>query len=615
MTQVIDSTPAQPPAPIVTTDLWNLRADPGHVAATADAWLAVAATVRDAHWTVETPAANLTEATWSGTAADTYRAHLHRLGNSAADTAAAAEAVGGALDRMAGALHSGQGMLDHALRSVSMSMDVQRSGGTVTFHPRADNQTPLVSAAISAAHDIRQHLDETLLDAVAAIEKARPDLAAVAAAWLAVAQGASDGWQVPPDPSGTEVVYAGNEVIVSTGSGNDTVTVGVDPATGLTVVTVNGRKYYVAAGQHVTVRTGAGDDTIEVAAGTTVGFTLLGGTGDDTITGGAGTDVVLGLSGRDRLYGKGGADRVSGGAQRDYIDGGTGDDTLAGGLGEDTVYGLDGNDQISGGEGQDYLEGGAGNDTVDGGTGNDILSGGRGDDTLRGGAGNDVMYAGLGKDSSDGGAGTDTAYGEAGDGTAGVERGITVQIKDLGSFIKVEGSPDFVARVQADLDMLRSSPDGQQMLAALDQGHRDSESGMLWWHKDGDSLTIREYNNPSDPNNSTAGHGDRTNDINYNVHLDQLTMATGVAVEGPPVAVLYHEMAHVYDYMNDTLAPGTYPGPVDAGINNLEREAAGLPIDEDGDPSTPEQFYSKHPFALTENGLREEMGAPHRDAY
>jgi Effector protein len=86
-------------------------------------------------------------------------------------------------------------------------------------------------------------------------------------------------------------------------------------------------------------------------------------------------------------------------------------------------------------------------------------------------------------------------------------------------------------------------------------------------------------------------------------------------VQGPPSAVLYHEMAHVYDYMNDTLADGAYTGSDNPGVPNREREAAGLPIDEDNDPNTPNQIYSEHPYALTENGLRDEMGAPHRDAY
>jgi hypothetical protein len=179
----------------------------------------------------------------------------------------------------------------------------------------------------------------------------------------------------------------------------------------------------------------------------------------------------------------------------------------------------------------------------------------------------------------------------------------------------VEGSPEFRERVEADLEMMGSSPRGQEMLAALQKGHEDTEGGWWLWHHDGDSLTIREYNNPADPNNSTASTDGHHNVINYNTHIEHLTMGNGNTVEGPPSTVLYHEMAHVYDYMNDSLAPGTHQGPDNPGVPNKEREAAGLPIDEDNDPRTPDQIYSRHPYELTENGLREEMGAPHRDAY
>ena len=81
------------------------------------------------------------------------------------------------------------------------------------------------------------------------------------------------------------------------------------------------------------------------------------------------------------------------------------------------------------------------------------------------------------------------------------------------------------------------------------------------------------------------------------------------------MVVLYHEMAHVYDYANDTLAEGVYTGPDNPNVNNRERVAAGLPIDHDDDPSTPNRIDPRHPYQYTENGLREELGAPHRPSY
>ena len=56
-------------------------------------------------------------------------------------------------------------------------------------------------------------------------------------------------------------------------------------------------------------------------------------------------------------------------------------------------------------------------------------------------------------------------------------------------------------------------------------------------------------------------------------------------------------------------------GPDDAGVRNLEREAVGLPIDDDGRLSTPDRLDPDHPYALTENALRQELGVPLRASY
>ena len=125
-----------------------------------------------------------------------------------------------------------------------------------------------------------------------------------------------------------------------------------------------------------------------------------------------------------------------------------------------------------------------------------------------------------------------------------------------------------------------------------------------------DTLTIREYHNPADPDNSTASTDGTNSVINYNTRLDDFRGA-------PPVVVLYHEFAHVYDYMNDTFDSTPYSGddPTDRGIRQGERQATGLPIDHDHDPSTPEVIDPDHDLGLTENGLRDEMGLPDREHY
>jgi hypothetical protein len=50
-------------------------------------------------------------------------------------------------------------------------------------------------------------------------------------------------------------------------------------------------------------------------------------------------------------------------------------------------------------------------------------------------------------------------------------------------------------------------------------------------------------------------------------------------------------------------------------VPNRERAAAGLPIDHDDNPATADRIDPDHPYELTENGLREELGVPHRPRY
>jgi Ca2+-binding RTX toxin-like protein len=604
------------PPPIHTADVWVLHDRPDKLYAAAGAWRAFATASTTVADDVDRLATALYNGPWEGAAADSYDKHRKKLTADVDAAVAQANAIAGALESAAGALRAAQGHLtDEWAKVVAVPFSYDGSGN-VTFRPTTPDQEKIVKTSIGVAHEIRRDLDTQLNTYVSEFPKTQAVWKQISSTWEQVALGNDDGFTLPPEANGTFVLYDGNRVIVNTGPGNDNVQVSVDPKTGEQVVTINGSVYHFPPGADVVIRAGEGNDSVTVAPGTRVKLTMIGGEGDDILRGADGHETILGLDGRDQVYAGAGNDRVSGGADRDYVDGQRGDDILSGGLGDDTVYGLGGNDRISGGEGQDYLEGGTGNDTIDAGAGNDIVSGGRDDDTMRGGGGNDVFYAGRGNDTIEGGSGNDRSFGEKNDTTSGVEQNVVIEIKDSAQFIKVEGSDDFKERIAADLDMLRSSPRGAQMMEALQHGHDDSKWSFLWFGNDGDTLTIREYNNPQDPNNSTASHSGGDHLININPHLDRLGTGAG-NVEGPPVAVLYHEMAHVYDYMNDSLAPGDYHGndPRNHGTPNREREAAGLPIDEDNNPNTPEQIYSKHPYELTENGLRDEMGAPHRDAY
>ncbi len=418
------------------------------------------------------------------------------------------------------------------------------------------------------------------------------------------------------------VTRVNGQVVIDTGGGDDQIRVTQDARTGNVTVSVNGesRTFTGNDRNNLVIRAGAGNDVIQVDPGVTVNLRLFGGDGDDVITGGGG---------HDRIDGGAGNDRINGGAGNDYIYGGDGNDTLQGGDGNDTVYGGRGNDLVYGNAGNDYLEGGEGNDTMYGGDGNDVVSGGLGDDRLFGSAGDDAIYAGQGKDDISGGSGSNKLYVQADDTVRTAPRGsrnqvVTVELTgNPGSLgVIVRGSDEFRQRVMDDLEMLRSSPVGRQMLASFDAARqRDRVTVTIEEITEDNGFASRSRaSNPFlDP--ATGRRGTPTNaTIGYNpTFAPTFEFADGTAAYTPPSVVLYHEMAHAYDYTHGTLRPGTYQGvdTADRGrVPNLERVAVGVPLDHDNDPGTPERLDSaNHPDALTENGIRQEMNLQLRRSY
>ncbi|WCO65714.1 M91 family zinc metallopeptidase [Iamia majanohamensis] len=417
------------------------------------------------------------------------------------------------------------------------------------------------------------------------------------------------------------------QTVVDTGDGDDEVT--VTERDGRVVIDVDGVEHVVDGATGITIRSGSGDDTISLPSDVSVRFVLDGGADDDRIHGSDDQDDIFGSTGDDTLEAGDGGDVVDGGDGRDYLDGSSGSDLLTGGRGHDTIYGGDGLDDVLGGQGRDHLDGGTGTDTVLGGRHDDVVSGGDDGDRLGGGAGDDVIYGGTGPDEVLDLAGDDTAYVQTDDSL--LEQGflhtrrVTVDLSDLpsGSGIRIEGSDEFVQRVEADLATLASSPVGQQMLAAMDDIHEQTKAIAADWPVlggiayQGDTVVIREYDEP----NGGASYQDywlwRTNEISYNPSHDTMygstfdpddVSSTVNWREVPPVVILQHELAHQFDYGYETSAPGTYGGADDPGVPNDEREAVGLPLD-DGD------LADGHPFTYTENGLREEMGLPPRGSY
>jgi predicted Fe-Mo cluster-binding NifX family protein len=419
------------------------------------------------------------------------------------------------------------------------------------------------------------------------------------------------------DAGGGQQYVSSDQLVLTTGSGDDKLSVkaGRD---GTLAVEVNGESYRLemAEGQALTLRTGAGNDTIDVASDVKVNLIIDAGDGDDTVATGAGDDIVLGGDGDDTL-------RT--GAGSDYVEGGSGNDTIDAGAGNDVVYGGDGDDTLAGAAGSDYVEGGNGNDAIDGGAGGDMLSGGNGDDRIAGGAGDDRVYTGAGADAVVNAGGKDVVYAQREADTFSAAKGASNQVVNVdltgspgAKGLKIEGSAAFVQRVQADVDFLRASPVGRQMLAEFDRAAAS-----------GNTVTIRELAN--EDNGYTMPDADGTwadTELGRNGpgRGDDAVIAYNPSfhmAEFPaPVGVLYHEMSHAYDAVNGFFQPGTYAGrdaqDRNAGVPNSERQAVGLEntgiaYDFDRNPATP--ATTANPVALTENGLRAELGLPLRLHY
>lgn len=391
----------------------------------------------------------------------------------------------------------------------------------------------------------------------------------------------------PERLQGDKVTQHQDKVTIETGAGNDRVKVTQSRWTGDVTVSVNGRDYRYQQSQvrHLEIKTNGGDDVIQLNTGAGIQAVIHGGAGNDRITAGAGNDTVYG------------------GAGHDYIDGGAGDDTLLGQDGADTIYGGTGNDTVHGGRGDDYLDGFLGNDVLNGGWGKDVLSGGRGDDSLRGHSGDDVIYTGLGRDTVEDQLGDNRVYHQAEDRVNASGQAQTVQVKALPANLVVRGSSEFTNRTMADLETLAASPTGHQMLDALAAGRK--------------TLTVREL---QDENGYFIP---ARNEVHSNPAFHLGRSPEEIYGRVPPIVVLYHEMGHAQAYMNGTSVPydqvfrdNTDPYNLDHNrVPDEERRNVGLPRDHDNNPNTSAQMDRHTPYALTENGLRGEMGYAKRGSY
>ena len=232
-----------------------------------------------------------------------------------------------------------------------------------------------------------------------------------------------------------------------------------DSTSNFTEAGAGGRRVTVTAGtiEHFTVLTGSGADTISTAGGDDI---ISAGSGANTITAGQGKNTIIGGNDADTITALDGGNFIDGGNGANTITSGGGKDTILSGIGADTIVAGAGSDLITVRGGADTANAGAGNDwltvdysamttnvtggitgitpgggyvghigdiaansidfqgtenfTITTGSGNDLITTGSGIDILAGGSGNDTLNSGGGNDTLNGGGGNDILIGGSG---------------------------------------------------------------------------------------------------------------------------------------------------------------------------------------------------------
>jgi len=215
---------------------------------------------------------------------------------------------------------------------------------------------------------------------------------------------APDGNGIVGNAGDNLIIVAAGIDAVDGGAGTDRLVVDYRLATG--AVTGNSASNFAEAG--------GGGRAVTITAGTIENFTVLTGTGADTITVGDGSNIIDVGQGANTVTTGNGPNLVTGGADADTITTAGGDDTIDGGAGTNTISAGQGRNQIVGGNGADTISALDGGNVINAGDGTNIVTTGAGNDTIRTGTGADTVVAGAGDDMITARGGTDTVDAGAG---------------------------------------------------------------------------------------------------------------------------------------------------------------------------------------------------------
>lgn len=449
-------------------------------------------------------------------------------------------------------------------------------------------------------------------------------------------------------------------VVIETGNANDRIRIKDGPDQSI-IVTVNDKPYQLnkiysdeSEVYSLRIKTNGGDDCVLVDADVKFPVDIDLGDGNDYAQAGSGYTTLRGGSGNDTL---------KLGSGQGIAFGGDGDDLMIAGTGNGVLRGNNGNDRMQAGERTKgsslYMDGGDGHDfmivtknTLDNPT---ILHGGKGENLIVT-HGKATVYTGRDKNIVRTHSDDSVIYAKP---TDEVHRtpGSTLThttFKEVGhSGYTVEGSEEFVQTVKDDLDLLRLSPTGKQMLAEADAAANRNDAPTLIKETKVDngsyhfnSLKLRKHfstDRPDEVNPKDEWKGQNFGGVFTTYDLEGLTPADwgevtynrpgDVATAGEihynpsfslpdvsgPIVTLYHEMAHAYNGANGSMLPGRTRVPHKlSGERDVEHQAVGLPTD-----AQPFNFINRpsaqptttNPKPFTENALREELQLPLRKKY
>ncbi len=414
----------------------------------------------------------------------------------------------------------------------------------------------------------------------------------------------------------TGVVVEKDSLVIETTNQADTVHVKRAKNGGIDIV-VNDRTYHIDSHQpeqkipQIHIKTLGGDDCVWVDPD--VSERMLIETGD-------GADYVRAGAGNTRVFAGAGNDTVVLGSGFGYVEGGEGDDVLIGGSGMSALYGNNGNDSMFAGyfpnTQKTYMDGGRGHDKMYAIGGRTIMHGGRGNNVLMSYGGSHI-YTGKGNNRVVSLNNTDTIFSKKEDvvqRTSGSKL-VDVRYSDVGhEGLKVTGSPEFRQRVEDDLELLRLSPIGQQVLVELDAAFRRNTTPKL----NSEGVETSKEKIRRQPENQVVKIKELDSDAGtfFSRELSYNPSFIETSHQAFPITVLQHELSHGFNWVNKSKLKGeTRVNDSATGLEeNMERQAVGLwtneSFDFDRDPSTPPTYTNPKPF--TENGLREEMGEPLR---